>query len=58
MLGIPGLIEVFVILLVILVLLGSRLPEACRSIGRSIMAFREGLRGQEEAPRKDDEPRR
>lgn len=58
MLGIPGLIEVFVILLVIMVLLGSRLPEACRSIGRSIMAFKEGLRGQEEPQRKDDKPRR
>lgn len=43
--GLPGGPEVFVILIVGLVLFGGRLPEVGKSIGRSIVEFRKGLRG-------------
>ncbi|MCA8968418.1 MAG: twin-arginine translocase TatA/TatE family subunit, partial [Planctomycetes bacterium] len=43
--GLPGGPEVLVILLVGLLLFGGRLPEVGRSLGRSLVEFRKGLRG-------------
>jgi len=44
-LGLPGGMEFIVILLFGLLLFGGRLPEVGRSLGRSLMEFRKGLRG-------------
>ena len=47
MFGFMGLLEILVILFVILALFGKRLPGACRSIGRSIVEFKKGLKEPE-----------
>ena len=44
-LGLPGGTEWIVILVVGLLLFGGRLPEVGKSVARSIMEFRKGLRG-------------
>lgn len=60
--------EIFAILLVALLLFGKRLPEVGRSVGRSIVEFKRGVKGIEEeiesesarppaAPRKLDDGR-
>lgn len=40
--------EIFAILLVALLLFGKRLPEVGRSVGRSIVEFKRGVKGIEE----------
>ena len=40
-----GFGEVLVILLVALLVFGGRLPEVGRSLGRGLVAFKEGLKG-------------
>jgi sec-independent protein translocase protein TatA len=60
--------EIFLILLVALLLFGKRLPDVGRSVGRSIVEFKKGIKGIEEeieaessrptpAPKKLDENR-
>jgi len=52
--GMPGWLEVLVILLAILLLFGAkRLPELARSLGRSMSEFR---KGREEGSRSDENP--
>lgn len=47
-LGLPGGTEWIVIALFGLLLFGKRLPEVGKSLGRSIVEFKKGLRGVEE----------
>ncbi|MDP6424828.1 MAG: twin-arginine translocase TatA/TatE family subunit [Planctomycetota bacterium] len=44
-LGMPGGWEVIVVLAIGLLLFGGRLPEVGKSLGRSLVEFRKGLRG-------------
>ena len=53
--GIPGGPEVLVILLIGLLLFGGRLPEVGRSLGKSLVEFRKGLRGLKEEVGLDNE---
>lgn len=46
--GLPGGMEWVVILVIGLLLFGSRLPEVGRSLGRSIVEFKKGIKGVEE----------
>ncbi|MGP1346522.1 MAG: Sec-independent protein translocase subunit TatA/TatB [Phycisphaerales bacterium] len=65
-LGLPGQWEWVIILLIGLLLFGRRLPEVGRSIGRSIVEFKKGVKGIEdevdgatrESERRDGEQRR
>ena len=43
--GIPGGPELWVILLVVLLLFGNKLPGMARNIGRSFTEFKRGVRG-------------
>jgi len=59
LIGMPGGWEWIVILVVILLLFGgSRLPQLAKSIGQSKRAFREGLDADEEEARLEEARRR
>ena len=52
--GRPGIWEIILILVVVLILFGAkRLPELSRSLGKSLGEFK---KGREEGDRKDDPP--
>jgi len=53
--GLPGHFEALIVLAVILLLFGHRLPSMMRSMGRSVVEFKKGIRdpGDDED---DDEP--
>jgi len=44
--GFPGLPEMLVVALVVLLLFGSRLPSVMRSLGVGITEFKKGIRGE------------
>lgn len=46
--GAPGPVEIFIICLIVLLLFGKRLPGAMRSLGRSVVEFKKGVKGSEE----------
>lgn len=50
-LGLGGSWEYIIILVVVLLLFGSRLPKLARSLGSGIVEFRKGLKGEEEETR-------
>jgi len=53
----PGNLELIIILLIALVLFGSRLPKIAQSLGKSIQSFRDGLSGIDpDAPQQKDDP--
>ena len=63
--GLPGGTEWIILLIIGLLVFGRRLPEVGRSIGRSIVEFKKGIKGIEDeiddastkpAPRVTDEP--
>jgi len=46
--GLPGGVEWIVILMVALLLFGRRLPDVARSVGKSIVEFKKGMRDVKE----------
>jgi sec-independent protein translocase protein TatA len=46
--GMPGHWEMLIILFVGLLLFGHRVPGAARSLGRGIVEFRKGLKGEDD----------
>ena len=57
MLGAPGLPEILIISVVILLLFGKRLPGVMRSLGQSVVEFKQGLKadpGNDQAAVEDD----
>lgn len=46
--GMPGLSEMVIVLVVVLLLFGNRLPGAMKSLGQSFTAFKKGIKEGEE----------
>ncbi len=46
--GMPGHIELIIIAAIALLLFGNRLPSVMRSVGRSIVEFKKGIKGIED----------
>lgn len=44
----PGGWQLFIVLLIILLLFGSRLPGLARALGQGIVEFRKGLKGDDD----------
>jgi sec-independent protein translocase protein TatA len=42
--GMPGIWQLLIILFVVLLLFGSRLPSLARSLGQSVMEFKKGIK--------------
>ncbi len=49
----PGFVQILVVLLVVLLIFGNRLPSVARSLGQSIIEFKKGVK---EIESKKDEP--
>ncbi len=56
--GAPGLPEFIIIGIIVLLLFGKRLPGAMRSLGQSIVEFKRGVKGIDEASEDSDEASR
>jgi sec-independent protein translocase protein TatA len=53
----PSPLELMMILVVALIVLGpSRLPDAARSVGKGMREFKESLSGDDDEPDRYDEP--
>jgi len=55
--GIPGGIEIYVILIIVLILFGRRLPGVARSLGQGISSFKKGLNEPLDEEEKKQEPK-
>ena len=53
-----GSIEVIVILIIALVIFGSRLPSVARSLGRSLTEFKKGVNGVRDEIEEAGEPKK
>lgn len=55
--GVPGPAQILIFLVIILLLFGSRLPGAMRSLGSSVVEFKKGVKDAEdddaEKPKED-----
>jgi sec-independent protein translocase protein TatA len=51
----PGPLEIIVIVLVVLLLFGKRLPGVGRSLGRGIVEFKKGLKDVKDEVKLDDD---
>lgn len=59
MLGSLGTSEIIVIILVVLLIFGGkRIPELARGLGRGVSEFKAGLRGEEETKKPELEDKR
>ena len=54
LLGLPGPMELWIILIVVLIFFGNRIPGLARSLGSGISEFKSGLKDGEK-PRADDD---
>ncbi len=52
--GAPGWPELIIIMVIVLLLFGKRLPGAMKSLGQSIGAFKEGVKDGEAEPIESD----
>lgn len=52
MLGVPGLPEMLIVAIIVLLLFGKRLPGVMRSLGSSIVEFKKGINDDVEEPSK------
>jgi sec-independent protein translocase protein TatA len=50
--GLPGGMELWIILLITLLLFGSKLPSVARNIGRSFTEFKRGVKGEDDGEEK------
>ena len=62
-LGAPGIPEIVIVSLIVLLLFGKRIPQVMGSLGRSIVEFKKGVKGVDDEPttmpdRTDDPSRR
>jgi sec-independent protein translocase protein TatA len=46
--GMPGLPEMLIVAVIVLLLFGNRLPSVMRSMGRGIVEFKKGVQGIED----------
>lgn len=46
--GMPGHLELLIVAAVLLLLFGNRLPSTMRSLGRSVVEFKKGVKGIED----------
>ena len=46
--GMPGHLEMLIVLIVMLLLFGNRLPGVMRSLGRGVVEFKKGIHGVED----------
>ena len=51
--GMPGIQELIIIAVIVLILFGSRLPSVMRNLGRGVTEFKKGVQGIDE---EDDVP--
>jgi sec-independent protein translocase protein TatA len=49
-----GYQEMIIVLIVVFILFGHRLPSVMRSLGRGVVEFKQGMAGIEEEPTKDE----
>ena len=47
--GMPGPVELIIVLAIMLILFGNRLPSVMRSLGQGITEFKKGIRDDESA---------
>jgi sec-independent protein translocase protein TatA len=47
-LGAPGPVELLVVMAILLLLFGHRLPSVMRSLGRGVVEFKKGVQGVED----------